>query len=42
VYAEIEESFYILAQNENVYAEIVLDGDFGTEEAGATTANFTT
>jgi len=41
-YMPIEGSFYVLPENEDVYAEIILTGTFGTEESGATSATFTT
>ena len=41
-YMKIEESFYILNQNDDCYAEINLSGSFASEASGATNATFNT
>ena len=41
-YMRIEESFYILNQNDDFYAEIILSGSFASEASGATNATFNT
>ena len=41
-YNVIEDSFYVMPQNDQCYAEIKLSGWFATEQSGASTASFNT
>jgi hypothetical protein len=41
-YMKIEQSFFILSQNDDCYAEVNLSGSFASEASGATTATFNT